>query len=298
MRMTHIKSIGVRIAVVLVLCALFAGAYVERGWIRSTWAELTAPRLPSARAYVPVLRPATGAGGQEVTSPFEPGYSSSERYMLETAPQPKTPSGDPLVFRGVLPAEINLDVPFTTQAPNANWDYPYQEACEEASAIMVDAFYDGRTGKIPAAEADDAIKKIVAYEKATLGFYEDTNAEQTAAFIKGYFGYKRVLVKPLTSAEDIQKVLALGYPVIVPFAGKLLGNPNFRNGGPPYHMLVIRGYTDSDLFITNDPGTRNGLAYTYSFDTILKAAHEWVGTPETVTQGKKYMIVVLPQEGG
>src|SRR3989344_4828168 len=33
-------------------------------------------------------------------------------------------------------AEVNLKVPFTSQAPTGNWDLPYQEACEEASALM------------------------------------------------------------------------------------------------------------------------------------------------------------------
>jgi hypothetical protein len=283
------------LGVFLLGLVLLTGGYLGRGWIRSTWAALMAPTLPAATAYVPSSRTPTGTGGQDVTTPFEPGYSTSENYTLETAPQVKPPSTDPLAFTGTLPREVNLDVPFTTQAPHANWDYPYQEACEEASAIMVDAFYDGKTGRIPVAEADDLIKKIVAYEKATLGFYEDTNAEQTAQFIKGYFGYDTVLVKPLTSAEDIKKVVALGHPVIVPFAGKLLGNPNFRNGGPPYHMLVIRGYTPT-LFITNDPGTRNGFAYTYTYETIMNAAHDWVGSKDTITQGKKYMIIVLPNE--
>src|SRR3989344_7954888 len=27
-------------------------------------------------------------------------------------------------------AEVNLAVPFTSQAPTGNWDLPYQEACE------------------------------------------------------------------------------------------------------------------------------------------------------------------------
>ena len=30
-----------------------------------------------------------------------------------------------------LPAEINLKVPFTAQAPHANWELPYGEACEK-----------------------------------------------------------------------------------------------------------------------------------------------------------------------
>lgn len=290
-RMTLLQR---RIAILLLLGAMLGvGAYFGRGHLRSWVTALFAPRLPSATAYAPSARTPVSAGGQDVTTPFEPGYSTSENYTLETAPQVKGAASDPLAFQGALPSEANLDVPFTTQAPTANWDFPYQEACEEASAIMVDAFYRERTGRIPAAEAEDLINKVVAYEKATLGFYEDTTAAQTAAFIKGYFKYDNVIVKPLTSPNDIKQAIALGYPVIVPFAGKLLGNPNFRNGGPPYHMLVIRGYTPK-VFITNDPGTRNGMQYTYTYDTVMNAAHDWMGTKDNIEQGKKYMIVVIP----
>ncbi|MFA5935850.1 MAG: C39 family peptidase [Patescibacteria group bacterium] len=274
---------------------LAGGAYLERHALRDAWMRFRAPSLPPASAYIPGSRTPTGTGSQDVTTPFEPGYSTSEHYTLETAPVVKAPTGDPLAWNGVLPAEVNLDVPFMTQAPHANWDMPYQEACEEASAIMVDAFYRGKTGRIPVAQADEAILKLVAYEKSTLGFYEDTTAAQTAEVIKGYFGYENVVVKPLTSAEDIKQSLALGYPVIIPFAGKLLGNPNFTNGGPPYHMLVVRGYTP-EHFITNDPGTRNGLQYTYSYEAILNAAHDWMGNPSNITTGKKMMIVVIPND--
>jgi len=282
-------------AACLLVLALGGVAYVERRPILDAWAAWNAPKLPPASAYVPSSGSATGVGGQNAITPFEAGYSTSQHYTLETAPQVKPPKGDPLAYTGTLPAEANLDVPFTTQAPYANWDYPYQEACEEASAIMVDAFYRGKTGRISQATADAAILSLVAYEKSTLGFYEDTTAAQTADFIKGYFGYENVIAKPLTSVDDIKKAVALGYPVIVPAAGKLLGNPNFRNGGPAYHMLVIRGYTPT-LFITNDPGTRNGLEYTYTYETLMHAAHEWNGTPANVTEGKPMMIVVIPND--
>jgi hypothetical protein len=270
-------------------------AYIARRPILDAWAAWNAPKLPPASAYIPSDHPSNDVSGQDVNTPFEPGYSTSQNYTLETAPQVKPPKGDPLAYGGTLPAEANLDVPFTSQAPHANWDYPYQEACEEASAIMVDAFYRGKTGRIAPDVADAAIKSLVAYEKATLGFYEDTTAAQTAQFIKGYFGYETVIVKPLTSVDDIKKAIALGYPVIVPAAGKLLGNPNFRNGGPPYHMLVVRGYTPT-LFITNDPGTRNGMQYTYTYDTLMKAAHDWNGTPSNITGGKPVMLVVIPND--
>jgi uncharacterized protein YvpB len=72
----------------------------------------------------------------------------------------------------------------------------------------------------------------------------------------------------------IKDELANGRPVIVGAAGKILPNPNFRNGGPNYHMLVVIGY-DKNGFITNDPGTRKGQDFRYSFSDLFNAIHNW-----------------------
>lgn len=277
----------------VVIIVLFVGivGYLSRVLIRESWETWRLPKLPIAAGYKAVG--SNGASGTSITNtPIEPGYSTSENYVLETAPKLNT-AGDPIAFKGELPSEVNLAVPFTTQAPASNWDFPYQEACEEASMIMVDAFYKGRTGRIPLDEADAEIIKLVDHEKTVIGTYEDTTADQTAKIIKSYYGYKRVIVKPLETIEDIKEPLALGYPVIVPAAGKLLNNPNFKNGGPPYHMLVVRGYTSS-MFITNDPGTRKGEEYVYDFKTLMNAAHDWTGDKETVATGQPVMIVIIP----
>lgn len=281
--------------IVAILVVVAGSLYLSRGYLRDAYAGWWAPKLPAAVPYQPhqATSPTAVAIPDTTPSPFEPGYSTSQHYTLETSPtvkQQQAPA-DPLAFTGTLPADVNLDVPFTTQAPYSNWGMPYQEACEETSAIMVDAFYQGKTGKIAPATADNAILKFIAYENATLGFYKDTTAEEIATVIRGYQGYKTVIVKPFDSIDELKKAVALGYPVIVPMAGKLLGNPNFTNGGPLYHMLVIRGYT-KDVIITNDPGTRKGEGYTYPYATILKAAHDWNGG--SVTEGKRVMIVVIP----
>src|SRR3989339_50688 len=63
-----------------------------------------------------------------------------------------------------LPPSINLSVPFTSQAPQANWDLPYQEACEEASVLMVDWYYKG-VEEISIEEADRAILDLITFEE-------------------------------------------------------------------------------------------------------------------------------------
>jgi len=286
-----------------ILVFVAAGLYFGRHWLRDKWALMNRPDLPAATAYQDKNAESNGAINADLPqgppSHIEGGISESESYKLESSPQTNEPQtetepADPLAGDVAIPAELNLDVPWLSQAPKANWDYPYQEACEEASMVMVDAFYQKRTGKIPVDEADAEILKLVDYENKTLGDYKDTTAEETAQIIRDYYGYTDVRVFPVSEALDIQSVLARGYPVIMPFWGKALENPNFRNGGPLYHMLVVKGYTDDGHFITGDPGTRLGQDYIYTFENLLESAHDWNGG--NVSEGKKMMIVVLPNK--
>jgi hypothetical protein len=53
-------------------------------------------------------------------------------------------------------------------------------------------------------------------------------------------------------------------------------------------MLVIVGY-DSNGFITNDPGTRKGEGYRYSFATLMAAIHDW--NPTDIRQGTPAYLV-------
>ncbi|MBI5037223.1 MAG: C39 family peptidase [Candidatus Kerfeldbacteria bacterium] len=190
-----------------------------------------------------------------------------------------------------IPNEFNLALPFTTQAPFANWDYPYQEACEEASALTVHYYYAQKT--FSAEIADREILDLVAWEEDILGYYKDTTAEETARVIKEYWGYQRVDVEYDPTIDQIKRHVAAGRPVIIPAAGKQLGNPNFRNGGPLYHMFVVRGYT-ADTFVTNDVGTRKGENYIYDIDVVMSAMHDWNGGD--VDNGRKAIVVVYPND--
>ncbi len=285
-----------------ILMLLIIGVYLGRHWLRDQWTLMTRPNLPAATGYSD-KNEAEGSINADLPqgppSHIEGGVSESENFKLESSPQTGDPqakpeAADPLAGDVDIPTELNLDVPWMSQAPKSNWDFPYQEACEEASMIMVDAFYNKRTGKIPVDEADSEILKLVDYENKTLGSYKDTSAEEIAQIIRDYYGYNDVRVFPVSEALDIQSVLARGYPVIMPFSGKQLDNPNFRNGGPLYHMLVVKGYTDDGHFITGDPGTRLGQDYIYTFENLMESAHDWNGG--NVSEGKRLMIVVLPNK--
>lgn len=190
-----------------------------------------------------------------------------------------------------VPVAFQLDVPFTTQAPHANWNQPYQDACEEASALTVHYYFHGDT--FTPATADSELRALIDFENQYFGDYRDTTAAETAEFMRAYWGYTRVDVLEDPSVDMLKQHIAAGRPVIVPAAGKQLGNPNFRNGGPLYHMLVLTGYT-ADTFITNDVGTRNGEDYVYAIDTVMNAMHDWNGGD--VANGAKRAIVAWSED--
>ncbi|MBU0625635.1 C39 family peptidase [Patescibacteria group bacterium] len=201
----------------------------------------------------------------------------------EALPTAATPKTEP-----ALPPAVNLKIPFMVQAPTQNWDTLHGEACEEASAIMLAAYYNNED-EITIEEAESRIMDAVTFEAETYGYHLDTTAAETARTLREHFDISGARVVTLNSIEDIKVSLAAGHPVIVPAYGKTLGNPNFRNGGPLYHMLVIKGYTETH-FITNDPGTRRGANYIYDFQTLWDAIHDWNGGD--VQSGAKVMIAV------
>ena len=93
------------------------------------------------------------------------------------------------------------------------------------------------------------------------------------------------------SEDTIKQALTDKRLVVFPAQGQKLGNPNFTPPGPIYHMLVITGY-DATNFITNDPGTRRGLNYKYTYDTLYEAAGSWSHEDYNVDLTNKQIIIV------
>lgn len=187
-----------------------------------------------------------------------------------------------------LPSSINLKVPFYSQAPFENWDYPWQEACEEASVLLVANIYFNHDWMRE--QFNEEILKMVEWEKGQFGTYLDTTAAQTAQILKDYLGLESITHTDPT-LEDVQKILSKGHLVLMFFAGKELHNPNYRNGGPPYHVFVVKGYKPGGRIITNDVGTRKGADYVYSWDTLQRAMHDFA---QPIESGAKKMLEVLP----
>ena len=185
---------------------------------------------------------------------------------------------------------LNIEVPFFSQAPHSNWDYPWQEACEEASILNVANVFKEMNLNLDTFNTE--LLRIVDWENSYFGDYKHTSVAQTAEMIKIQYGL-RTEIRENPTFEDIKTIISNGHLIVAPFAGKLLGNPNFKNGGPNYHMLVIKGCDTAKMqIITNDVGTRNGSNYTYDWSVIENALHDW--SDPDITLGAKKIIEVFP----
>lgn len=191
----------------------------------------------------------------------------------------------------ILPKKIWLKVPFLCQAPYANWNMPWKEACEEAAIIMAIHFVnDYPIGK---EAGNQEILGLVNFQKIKYGGHYDLTAEQTAKLMKDYYKFDNFKIVYDFTVEDMKKELANGNLVLTPAAGRMLGNKYFRTPGPIYHFVVFKGYDDQKgEFITNDPGTKRGNGYRYKYNIAYDAIHDWTGNGATIKQGKKVMIVI------
>ncbi|MFA6993398.1 MAG: C39 family peptidase [Patescibacteria group bacterium] len=186
-----------------------------------------------------------------------------------------------------LPATFDQAMAFSRQAPFGQWSNPfYEDACEEASLIMAQKFFQG-------AALDESIMKVeldkvAPWELEKFGENLSVDTEEVAIMAREYFGLNAEVSAEVT-VEKIKKELVAGNIIILPLTGQDIGNPNYSGAGPLYHMLVVKGY-DRDQFITNDPGTRLGKDYKYEYQTLIDATHDWNGGE--IYNGEKVMIIV------
>ncbi len=191
-----------------------------------------------------------------------------------------------------IPPQALLAVPFTSQAPEGNWEQPWQDACEEAAVLMMDAFYKGYN--LSPLFAKDELQKMVNWE-GTKGWGGSIEMDKIKILLDDFVWKKSEIINQKSkiienpTIDDMKRFIANNTPVLVVADGKKLPNPNFTNGGPVYHALVIIGYTET-VFITNDPGTRNGEKFEYLYADLMNAIGDWNnGTP---SEGRKVVLVL------
>lgn len=252
-----------------------------------------------------------GAGGlyfwkksNEYQKPLVPGQvsirdvvggeesSTQEDVVDDDAVSETQGEGEEVVPIEELPEELNLAAPFYSQAPFGNWDYPWQEACEEASILLVaNAYFEHEW---TAEEFNEQILELVDWQNDVFGDYWHTDMPQTARMLNEVLGLETVIHEDPT-LEDVKRLLAKGHLLVMPFDGKAMNNPFFSNGGPEYHVVMVKGYTADDGIITHDVGTRRGADYVYSWEVLDGALHDYVaGQP--IQEGPRRFIEVLPPD--
>lgn len=265
--------------IVISACVVFFATFaiVNRGVVRTWYDNLYKPDVPTPESYVQTQR--------------ENDLSDSIATITHSIATTTLPSvvSKPQQQRRTLKKELNLAIPFQSQAPFADWGQPYQEACEEASIIMVDAYL--QDSLLTKEIMKERILAMVDWQMKNWGGHHDLPIMQVAELTQALYGYSVRIIPDLT-IEKIKVELNKGNPVIVPTAGRELGNPNFRQPGPIYHMLVIKGYTADGLIITNDPGTRKGADYTYKPEVLMAALHDW-SEPDAAPTGPKTGLIIV-----
>lgn len=254
----------------ILVCVVIAaaGLFYGRSLIKSAADYLLPSRLPKPSAYTDVQNrealPAIPLPGETSDASDIPIVSTSS-----SATEP----GEVLIDQNQVTIGINLAVPFQAQAPFGDWVEPYKEGCEEASLIMVDHYVRGVS--LSKQEMKDEIDAQVAWQREEFGGHYDIPIKRVSELADAIYDYT-IDTFPI-SEKNILRELQRGRPVIVPSAGRELGNPNFRQPGPLYHMLVIKGVSEDGMYITNDPGTRNGADYLYEPAVLFSAIRDWDG---------------------
>lgn len=180
----------------------------------------------------------------------------------------------------VLAAEkqiVLLKVPYTSEIPNGSWTKPWNNACEEASIVMVKGYYFGyeaTTKQIAMADMSPLFK----IEDKIFGSNADTDATRTAKLINEYTDFSaKVKINP--TLEEIKNELNEGRPIIAMLNMKKIVNKyhRFRAGGSYYHVFVIIGYDENTQeFITNDNGNSlTGAGYRFNYNDIMTNLHDF-----------------------
>lgn len=227
---------------------------------------------------------------QRVFSPTLHSDINQRIYQVQETVAPKPTQ----ILETGLPDKHLISTTFIPQAPQQNWDQPWQDACEEAAMIIVNSYYQNLN--LDTQQQAQAILDLIEYE-TSLGWSHDINVSQMAQIARDYYHYTPEIIDGPT-LNQIKTQLTANIPVIVPAAGKILfkENPNFRSGGPHYHSLVILGYDDTrSQFIVHDVGTRKGAYFRYSYDLLMQSIHDFpdTGRKEDILSGTPRVLLLL-----
>ena len=193
-----------------------------------------------------------------------------------------------------LPDIHLIKTTFVPQAPEKNWDQPWQDACEEAALLTVNYFYQDQKPNINTIVSD--LNSIFTLE-SQLGFSHDVSISQMATMSAKLWEYDSEIIENPT-IDDLKKYIARDIPIIITGNGKTLftENTHFKDGGPWYHSLVILGYDDNkEQFTVHDVGTQFGAYFRYSYSVLMDSIHDFPPSlkKEDINQGVPRVLVLI-----
>ncbi len=198
--------------------------------------------------------------------------------------------------KGAALGFVDLDVPYTNEAPDDNWTGPWKNACEESTLAMVEKYYLGQT-TMTKTEAKAFMQKLFDKQDEIYGSNADSDAERNKYLIDNFSSYGAV-IKNNPTIQDIKNEINGRRPVITMHHGFSLGNKNipFRATGSSFHVLVVVGYDDSQKqFIVNDPGDRkDGKNHRYDYDLFMNSLHDF-NFKEKKANGPARVVFTFPK---
>jgi len=200
------------------------------------------------------------------------------------------PGETPVTPAPAIKPSALLDMPYTAQAPFANWAV-HEESCEEAAALMYHYFLEGQiifggSTIIPLQKANDEMLAMKSWQVIKYSKEPDLTIEAWGKYMQQYYGYNYKTFKNVT-VDDIKREVSAGNPVVVPVITHALQNPHYGRQ-PSYHLLVIKGYKPEGV-ITNDAGVKEGENYFYTWDILFSAID--AQTPK-MGQGREMVVIM------
>lgn len=194
-----------------------------------------------------------------------------------------------------LPTSKKLEAAFIPQAPFSDWSEPWQNACEEAALLTLHHYIQGNKS-VSKEQVKQEILDMIDWQMKYFGSHKDLNMKEVAEMAQEYLGYRDVEVTYDIEIADIKREIANGNPVLIPAAGRVLNNPNFTPPNPVYHNLVAIGYTENKI-ITNDPGTRLGANFEYTYENFYDSIHDFLDgagkkNPGKMLEGRRAMLII------
>ncbi|HET6311540.1 MAG TPA: C39 family peptidase [Candidatus Nitrosotalea sp.] len=190
-----------------------------------------------------------------------------------------------------LPAQVLLQVPFTTQAPLNNWD-KHQESCEAATLTMLMAYWQHNASVVLDPRAADAsINQIDGWKPQP-----DLNNTMMGQLAEQHFGMSYQLVP--NDPKVIAEQLAAGRPLIAEVRTHALGNSRYpgysshyeQNGWSVPHFILIIGYDSTGVWL-NDPGISWGRGYHISYAQLAHAIDSLDQHHPALNQGQVLLLV-------